>query len=87
MKQTEPRQESTAVLLKVDPRQIAYLNAILESYEGLAMMRTLDPQEGIVSISLSLSPPHSSDSRDLLLSLQEELKFEFMESDDRARTL
>jgi hypothetical protein len=43
-------QETVEILIRVERSQIAYLTAILESYEGLASIRTLDPAAGVVCI-------------------------------------
>ncbi len=40
--------QSTIVRLTIHPGRIAFLRFILESYEGLALMRTLDPAAGRV---------------------------------------
>jgi hypothetical protein len=39
----------------IDKRQIGYLNSIIDSYEGLAVVRTLDAPAGIVE--LWICPP------------------------------
>ncbi|MDY6953991.1 MAG: DUF4911 domain-containing protein [Thermodesulfobacteriota bacterium] len=33
---------------RIDRRQVSYLRFILEGYPGVAIMRTLDPQQGLV---------------------------------------
>ena len=78
MIRTDIHQETHPVLAQVERSQIAYLNSILESYEGLAMMRTLDPGKGIVCIYVS--SPLSRESHSLILSLQEETGLKIMES-------
>lgn len=78
MNSPDPFDETLQILACVDRYHIAYLNSILESYEGLAMMRTLDPGKGIICIYVS--NPLSEETRSLLLSLQEEIGFEFINS-------
>ena len=39
----------------IDKRQIGYLNSIIDSYEGLAVVRTMDAPSGIVE--LWICPP------------------------------
>lgn len=38
---------------RVDRRQIAFLRFILEAYDGLAMVETLDPQRGNVVVHIA----------------------------------
>jgi len=54
----------------VSRNQIAYLRFILESYDGLAFMRTLDPAEAVVEIAYPLSRRH--DAEELILALEKE---------------
>ena len=50
--------------------QIAYLRFILESYDGLAFMRTLDPVKAVVEIGYS--PTRRLDAEGLILALAKE---------------
>lgn len=52
-------------------REIGYLRFILESYDGLAFVRTLDPQEALVEIAFPDSRRQDADA--LLCALDEEL--------------
>jgi hypothetical protein len=52
-------------------REIGYLRFILESYDGLAFVRTLDPQEALVEIAFPDS--RRQDAGSLLSALIEEL--------------
>ena len=38
---------------RVDRREIAYLRFILEAYDGLAVVSTLDPEAGIIVLRIS----------------------------------
>jgi hypothetical protein len=49
---------------RVDRSHIAYLRFILEGYDGLATLSTVDAREGIVSFSI---PESLVDDMDLLL--------------------
>ena len=51
--------------------RIAYLRFILESYDGLAFVRTLDPGKAVVEIGYPLS--RDKDADELLRALSEEL--------------
>jgi hypothetical protein len=53
---THPKR-STLLIYQVDPYEIHYLKFILEAYEGLATLTTLDPQKGLVQLAV---PPGSS---------------------------
>ena len=45
-----PPKVSTRRFLRIDRRQIAYFKFTLEAYEGVAMMRTIDPHLGTVEL-------------------------------------
>jgi hypothetical protein len=53
------------------PQDIAYLRFILESYDGLCFMRTLDNRSGVVEVAWSAS--QSNDAQRLLAALQKEI--------------
>ena len=56
---------------RVDPRDMAYVRFVVESYDGLAVLRTVDPREGIVEWMI---PPDRMDEVDELIhSLQNEV--------------
>ena len=38
---------------RVDPRRIVLLKSMLEGYEGLVVVRTADPKEGVVELLVS----------------------------------
>lgn len=68
---THPKR-STLLIYQVDPYEIHYLKFILEAYEGLATITTLDSQEGLVQVAV---PPGSYDSLEgLMEALGPELK-------------
>ena len=37
----------------IDPREISFLRFILEGYDGLAVLRTIDKESGLVSITVA----------------------------------
>jgi len=55
-------------------RDIAYFKFILESYEGMAIVRTKDPYEAIVE--LMVAPGWEKDADEVLEGLQKEIPFE-----------
>jgi hypothetical protein len=54
----------------VSRNQIAYLRFIIESYDGVAFLRTLDPRRAVVEIGYS--PTRRRDAEALIRSLEEE---------------
>lgn len=63
-----------ARLLKKD---IAYVVGLFESYENLAVVRTVNSNEGI--IELLVSPSFISETKELLESLKKEVHLEIIE--------
>ena len=45
--------ETTRRILKVDPREIAYLRYTMESYDGMAVVTTIDPCEALIEIQIA----------------------------------
>lgn len=69
-----PKQRSTVWIYQVDPQEIHYLKFILEAYEGLTTLTTLDPQRGLVQMAV---PPGRHGSLEVLLeALGQELELE-----------
>jgi len=65
---------SSLWVYQVDPYEIHYLKFILEAYDGLATLTTLDSQEGLVQLAV---PPGSNRSLEILMeALGQELKLE-----------
>lgn len=44
---------TTKQLYRVDRRQISMIRFILEAYEGLSVVTTVDPTAGVVSLSVA----------------------------------
>jgi hypothetical protein len=62
--------DTISLFIKIPTAEIAYLNFILESYEGVAIVRTIDPREGIVEVMV---PPHyQKEIKEILKNLAEE---------------
>ncbi|MGD2125593.1 MAG: DUF4911 domain-containing protein [Desulfobacteraceae bacterium] len=55
-------------IYRVDRREIIYLRVIIESYDGMAIVRTVDPNEAL--IELQISPG----CENLVLALLDDLK-------------
>ena len=62
--------DTISLFLQIPPREIAYLNFVLDSYEGVASMRTVDPRAGIVE--LMVSPSYQEEIKEILKDLAEE---------------
>jgi hypothetical protein len=62
--------DTISLLIQIPPREIAYLSFVLESYEGVAVMRTVDPREGIVE--LMVPPSHEVEIGEILKDLARE---------------
>jgi hypothetical protein len=60
--------------LRLHRQDIAYFKFIIESYEGMAVVRTKDPQEAIVE--LMVAPGWESDMEEVLDGLRKEIPIE-----------
>jgi len=45
--------QTVKLILSIEKREICYLQWIIESYDGMASMRTIDPAHGKVEISFA----------------------------------
>jgi hypothetical protein len=45
--------ETVKHIFRVDRREINYLRVIIESYDGMAVVKTIDPQEALIEIQMS----------------------------------
>lgn len=62
------RMKTIRRIYRVDRREIIYLRVIIESYDGMAIVRTVDPNEAL--IELQISPG----CENLVLALLDDLK-------------
>jgi hypothetical protein len=65
---------------KIDPKDIAYLSHTIHAYEGLGVVRTLDPVEGVIEIVIS--PDFIEDMDDLFRALSREITLKEIDSED-----
>ncbi len=66
--------ETVKKYYRIDRREICFLKFILEGYEGLALLSTCNPEEGIVVLQV---PPGCEDEADCLMhTLQKEIMIE-----------
>ncbi len=59
---------------RIRRKDIAYFKFIIESYEGMAVVRTVDPSEAIVE--LMIAPGWEEDADDVLEALRREMPIE-----------
>ena len=60
----------------IEPRDICFLNGVLEGYDNMAVLRTLDSSRGLVQILAS--PCYQNEMYELLNSLQTEMPIAFI---------
>ena len=56
--------ESARKIFIVDPKNIAYLRFILEAYDGLAVLTTLNAQDGMIELAI---PPACVDDVNVVI--------------------
>jgi putative protease len=61
------------ILIKIDPKDIAFLNKIFEGYDGLAVVSTLDRQKGLVA--LTVTPDTKEDVLEILKNFPKSIIF------------
>ena len=59
--------DTVSLLIQIPPEEIAFLSFILESYEGVAIARTIDPRQGL--LELMVSPDYQEEIREILKDL------------------
>ena len=45
--------ETCSRAFKVNPSEINYLRVTLESYDGMVVLRTIDPQEALIELQIA----------------------------------
>lgn len=45
---TAPGSECVIVTARVDPRELAFLSGIIDAYDGIALLRTMDHRLGLI---------------------------------------
>ena len=69
--------EDIRIRCRIRREDIAYLDALFESYENFGVVTTIDPKEAI--IVLSVSPSFISETKELLTALKKEIDLEIIE--------
>ncbi len=68
---------TTKQLYRVDRRQISLIRFIFEAYEGLAVITTVDPTAGVVS--LSVAPGCEAMAKSIMNDLAKDILIETIE--------
>jgi hypothetical protein len=66
--------DTTSKFIRVHRKDIAYFKFIMESYEGMALVRTRDPNEAVVE--LMVAPGWEKDVDQVIEGLQREIDIE-----------
>jgi hypothetical protein len=66
--------DTHSLYFRVRRKDIAYLKFIVESYEGMAVLRTVDPDEAVVE--LMVAPGWEKDVEEVLSGLRKEIPIE-----------
>jgi hypothetical protein len=85
MKPTIPPADTVSLYLRVPRVEMVYLNGVLETYDDLGVLRTLDAGEGIAVFMAS--PDLEETARALLGSLAAETGLEQFQPDEADLTL
>jgi len=64
----------TKKYFRIDRREIHFLRFILEGYDGLAVVRTVDPREGLVV--LHVRPGGEAEVAEIIADVRREIKIE-----------
>ena len=72
------RMDTHSLYLRLRRKDIAYFKFIIESYEGMAVVRTQDPSEAVVE--LMVAPGWEEDVEEVLAGLQKEIPIEVLPS-------
>lgn len=64
---------TTEILIRVQSKDIDYLNKIVEAYEGLGLVHTVNRTEGIVAVHVT--PDTAEDVKDILSNLRVKIEF------------
>lgn len=65
--------ERSEILIRVQSKDIDYINKIIEAYDGLGIVHTVDRHAGVVAVHVT--PDTVGDVRDILENLEVEIEF------------
>jgi len=66
--------ETIKQIYRVDRKEISFLRFIFEGYDGIAVIKTIDPKKGV--ILLYISPGCEDDTEMILKDLKQEMMIE-----------
>lgn len=66
--------DTYSVFLRLNRKEIAYFKFIIESHEGIAVVRTKDPKEAIVE--LMIAPGWEREVQEVIENLRKEISIE-----------
>lgn len=73
-----PMLKTTEKYYRIDRREVYFLRFILEAYDGIAVLTTLDPEAGIIMISI---PPGCEDEVEMVLQeLKKDMMIEYIDA-------
>jgi hypothetical protein len=73
--------DTRCVLVRVARHDIGLLCSLMAGYEGVAMVRTVDPQQGVVA--LLVAPAFYTTVLDIVQALSQEMPLCLVETEDR----
>jgi hypothetical protein len=66
--------------VRLNKKDIAYVSHTLDSYEGLATVTTIDPDQGLIRVTVS--PFFLEEVKNILAELSEKIELELLGDDD-----
>lgn len=74
------RTDIVEIRLRLSPADIAYVKFVIESYEGIAVVRTIDRKDAL--ITLLIAADFAGEARRILESIRREVAWEEVPVDD-----
>jgi Domain of unknown function (DUF4911) len=71
-----PETDSLTVTVKTEKRYIAFSSFIIEAYDGIGVVRTADPESGLLEVLVA--PDMLPDFMELARALAEDMPFRIM---------
>ncbi len=68
--------DSLVITVKTEKRSIAYASFIIEAYDGIGVVRTADPESGLLEVLVA--PDLKADFMGLAGALSEEIPFKIL---------
>ena len=68
--------DTSSKFYRLSRKDIAYFKFVVESYEGMAVVRTLDPGQAVVE--LQIAPGWEEEAEKLVEALQSEIRLELV---------